>query len=231
MNMIVTELYQGIKLYLLVGGRGTRLASITKGMPKPLVDVHDNPFLDYVLNNLKGFDITLVCSNLNYEHFRQYKDFGIDIFNEGDPSGTAGFLCKVDLPESFYVMNGDTFFSGDLNLDCNTSTLFAAEEDVTADVGYIRGKNGKVESYVEKNPDASGRELVSLGIYKFYKKDLNIPMRLPLSMEYDILPEMDLSYQVLDTQRFDIGTPERLERFKTWLPSTSSVQKETLAVE
>jgi NDP-sugar pyrophosphorylase family protein len=229
--MIVTELNQGIKLYLLVGGRGTRLASITKGMPKPLVDVHDNPFLDYVLNNLKGFDITLVCSNLNYEHFRQYKDFGIDIFNEGDPSGTAGFLCKVHLPESFYVMNGDTFFSGDLNLDCNTSTLFAAEEDVTPDVGYIRGKNGKVESYVEKNPNASGRELVSLGIYKFYKKDLTIPMRLPLSMEYDILPGMNLSYKVLDTERFDIGTPERLERFKTWLPSTSSEHKEILAVD
>ena len=229
--MIVTELSKGIKLYLLVGGRGTRLASITNGKPKPLVDVHDNPFLDYVINNLKGFDITLVCSNLNYEHFRQYKDLGIDVFNEGEPSGTAGFLMKVKAPESFYVMNGDTYFSGDFNLDCDISTLFVAEEDVTSDVGYIRGKNGKVESYVEKNPNASGRELVSLGIYKFYKKDLNIPMRLPLSMEYDILPEMDLSYQVLDTQRFDIGTPERLERFKTWLPSTSSVQKETLAVD
>ena len=229
--MIVTELSKGIKLYLLVGGRGTRLASITKGMPKPLVDVHDNPFLDYVINNLKGFDITLVCSNLNYEHFKEYKALGIDVFNEGDPSGTAGFLCKINLPESFYVMNGDTFFSGELNLDCNTSTLFAAEEDVTADVGYIRGKNGKVESYVEKNPDASGRELVSLGIYKFYKEDLTIPMRLPLSMEYDILTAMDLSYKVLDTERFDIGTPERLEKFRTWLPSTSSVQKETLAVD
>ena len=229
--MIVTELSKGIKLYLLVGGRGTRLASITNGKPKPLVDVHDNPFLDYVINNLKGFDITLVCSNLNYEHFRQYKDLGIDVFNEGGPSGTAGFLMKVKAPESFYVMNGDTYFSGDFNLDCDISTLFVAEEDVTSDVGYIRGKNGKVESYVEKNPNASGRELVSLGIYKFYKKDLNIPMRLPLSMEYDILPGMDLSYKVLDTQRFDIGTPERLEKFKTWLPSTSSVQKETLAVD
>ena len=229
--MIVTELSKGIKLYLLVGGRGTRLASITNGKPKPLVDVHDNPFLDYVINNLKGFDITLVCSNLNYEHFRQYKDLGIDVFNEGEPSGTAGFLMKVKAPESFYVMNGDTYFSGDFNLDCDISTLFVAEEDVTSDVGYIRGKNGKVESYVEKNPNASGRELVSLGIYKFYKKDLNIPMRLPLSMEYDILPGMDLSYKVLDTQRFDIGTPERLEKFKTWLPSTSSVQKETLAVD
>ena len=229
--MIVTELSKGIKLYLLVGGRGTRLASITNGKPKPLVDVHDNPFLDYVINNLKGFDITLVCSNLNYEHFRQYKDLGIDVFNEGEPSGTAGFLMKVKAPESFYVMNGDTYFSGDFNLDCDISTLFVAEEDVTSDVGYIRGKNGKVESYVEKNPNASGRELVSLGIYKFYKKDLTIPMRLPLSMEYDILPGMDLSYKVLDTQRFDIGTPERLEKFKTWLPSTSSVQKETLAVD
>ena len=229
--MIVTELSKGIKLYLLVGGRGTRLASITNGKPKPLVDVHDNPFLDYVINNLKGFDITLVCSNLNYEHFRQYKDLGIDVFNEGEPSGTAGFLMKVKAPESFYVMNGDTYFSGDFNLDCDISTLFVAEEDVTSDVGYIRGKNGKVESYVEKNPNASGRELVSLGIYKFYKKDLNIPMRLPLSMEYDILPGMDLSYKVLDTQRFDIGTPERLEKFRTWLPSTSSVQKETLAVD
>ena len=165
--MIVTELSKGIKLYLLVGGRGTRLASITNGKPKPLVDVHDNPFLDYVINNLKGFDITLVCSNLNYEHFRQYKDLGIDVFNEGEPSGTAGFLMKVKAPESFYVMNGDTYFSGDFNLDCDISTLFVAEEDVTSDVGYIRGKNGKVESYVEKNPNASGRELVSLGIYKF----------------------------------------------------------------
>ena len=229
--MIVTELSQGIKLYLLVGGRGTRLASITKGMPKPLVDVHNNPFLDYVLNNLRGFDITLVCSNLNYEHFKQYKEFGIDVFNEGEPSGTAGFLMKVDAPDSFYVMNGDSFFSGELNLDCDTSTLFVAEEDVTTDVGYIRGKNGKVESFVEKNPDASGRELVSLGIYKFYKKDITIPMGLPLSMEYDILTNMDLSYKILDTERFDIGTPERLERFKTWLPSTSSVQKEILAVD
>ena len=56
------------------------------------------------------------------------------------------------------------------------------------------------------------------GYAEFYKKDLTIPMRLPLSMEYDILPGMDLSYKVLDTQRFDIGTPERLNRFKEWVP-------------
>ena len=87
---------------------------------------------------------------------------------------------------------------------------------MTSDVGYIKGKDGKVEEFVEKNPDAEGKQLVSIGMYKFYKKDLTIPMRLPLSIEYDILPNMNLSYKILDTTKFDIGTPERLEKFKKW---------------
>jgi NDP-sugar pyrophosphorylase family protein len=212
--MIVTELSKGTKLYLLVGGRGTRLASVTKGKPKPLVDIQEQSFLDIVLDNLSGFDVTLVCSDLNFDYF---KDLGLDVINEGSPSGTGGFLQKVDLPESFYVMNGDTFFSGELNLDCDESTIFVAEEDVTHDVGYIRGEDGKVKFFVEKNPDASGKELVSLGIYKLFKKDLDIPNKLPISMEYDILPKMELSYKILKTRRFDIGTPERLQTFKDWV--------------
>ncbi len=87
---------------------------------------------------------------------------------------------------------------------------------MTPDVGYIKGKDGKVEEFVEKNPTAEGKQLVSIGIYKFYKKDLMVPMRLPISIEYDILPNMNLSYKVLNTTKFDIGTPERLERFKKW---------------
>jgi len=215
--MIVTELSKGTKLYLLVGGRGTRLASVTNGKPKPLVDIQEQSFLDIVLDNLSGFDVTLICSDLNYEYFKTYRRSGYEVFNEGIPSGTGGFLRKVNLPESFYVMNGDTFFSGDLNLDCDKSTIFVAEEDVTHDVGYIQGEDGKVKCFVEKNPDASGKELVSLGIYKLFKKDIDIPNKLPVSMEYDILPEMELSYKILKTRRFDIGTPERLQTFKDWV--------------
>ena len=216
--MIVTELYEGTKLYLLVGGKGERLASITNGYPKPLVNVNDRPFINYVLDDLKGFDITLVCSDSTYDYF---KNFDIDIFNEGDRAGTGGFLMKLgeNVPDSFYIMNGDTYFTGDLNLDVDESTIFVAEELVTDDVGYIRGRKGKVEEFVEKNPFAKGKELVSVGIYKFYKKDITLPMRLPISIEYDILPNMNLKYKVLNTVKFDIGTPERLEKFKTWLPT------------
>ena len=216
--MIVTELSKGIKLYLLVGGKGERLSSVTNGTPKPLVNIKGKPFINYVLDDLKGFDVTLVCSDSTYDYF---KNLDIDVFNEGDRAGTGGFLMKLgeSVPDSFYVMNGDTYFTGDLNLDTDESTVFVAEELVTDDVGYIKGKNGKVQEFVEKNPFAKGKELVSLGIYKFYKKDITLPMRLPISIEYDILPNIELKYKVLNTVRFDIGTPERLEKFKTWLPT------------
>ena len=216
--MIVTELSKGTKLYLLVGGKGERLSSVTNGNPKPLVDIKGKPFINYVLDDLKGFDVTLVCSNSTYDYF---KNLDIDVFNEGDRVGTGGFLMKLgeNIPDSFYVMNGDTYFTGELNLDVDESTVFVTEELVTSDVGYIKGNNGKVEEFVEKNPLAKGKELVSLGIYKFYKKDITLPMRLPISIEYDILPKMELRYKVLNTVRFDIGTPERLEKFKTWLPT------------
>ena len=216
--MIVTELSKGIKLYLLVGGKGERLSSVTNGTPKPLVNIKGKPFINYVLDDLKGFDVTLVCSDSTYDYF---KNLDIDVFNEGDRAGTGGFLMKLgeNVPDSFYVMNGDTYFTGDLNLDADKSTVFVAEELVTDDVGYIRGKKGNVEEFVEKNPFAKGKEMVSLGIYKFYKKDITLPMRLPISIEYDILPNIELKYKVLNTVRFDIGTPERLEKFKTWLPT------------
>ena len=81
--MIVTELSKGTKLYLLVGGRGTRLASVTNGKPKPLVDIQEQSFLDIVLDNLSGFDITLICSDLNYEYFKTYRRSGYEVFNEG----------------------------------------------------------------------------------------------------------------------------------------------------
>ena len=216
--MIVTELLKGTKLYLLVGGKGERLSSVTNGTPKPLVDIKGKPFINYVLDDLKGFDVTLVCSDSTYDYF---KNLNVEVFNEGDRAGTGGFLMKLgeNVPDSFYVMNGDTYFTGDLNLDVDKSTVFVDEELVTDDVGYIKGRNGKVEEFVEKNPFAKGKEMVSLGIYKFYKKDITLPMRLPISIEYDILPYMELKYKVLNTVRFDIGTPERLEKFKTWLPT------------
>jgi len=215
--MIVTESKEETRLYILVGGRGTRLSSVTD-TPKCLVDIKGKPFIDHLLDTIKGFDITLVCSDLNYGDFESYKDKGVDVISEGMPSGTAGFMMKVDTPDSFWVMNGDTYYPGEINLDANKSTIFVNKEKTRGDEGYVIGENEKVKKYVEKNPETAGEtHLVNIGIYKLYLDDLIFLAKLPLSMEYDILPNIiDLSYKEVDTDRFDIGTPERLEKFKKW---------------
>ena len=215
--MIVTESKEETRLYILVGGRGTRLSSVTD-TPKCLVDIKGKPFIDHLLDTIKGFDITLVCSDLNYGDFESYKDKGLDVISEGMPSGTAGFIMKVDTPDSFWVMNGDTYYPGEINLDANKSTIFVNKEKTRGDEGYVIGENEKVKKYVEKNPETAGEtHLVNIGIYKLYLDDLIFLAKLPLSMEYDILPNIiDLSYKEVDTDRFDIGTPERLEKFKKW---------------
>ena len=225
--MIVTESYGETKLYILVGGRGTRLSS-TIDTPKCLVDIKGKPFIDHLLDTIKGFDITLVCSDLNYEDYEPYKDRGLDVISEGLPSGTAGFLTEIDPPDSFWVMNGDTYYPGDINLDADKSTIFVNKEKTRGDEGYVLVENGKVKKYVEKNIETAGEtHLVNVGIYKLYLNDIIFPYRvplyptqmqfkIPLSMEYDILPNMDLFYKEVETDRFDIGTPERLEKFKKW---------------
>ena len=225
--MIVTESKEETKLYILVGGKGTRLSSVTD-TPKCLVDIKGKPFIDHLLDTIKGFDITLVCSDLNYEDYEPYKDRGLDVISEGLPSGTAGFLTEIDPPDSFWVMNGDTYYPGDINLDADKSTIFVNKEKTRGDEGYVLVENGKVKKYVEKNIETAGEtHLVNVGIYKLYLNDIIFPYRvplystqrqfkIPLSMEYDILPMMDLNYKVLKSERFDIGTPERLERFKKW---------------
>jgi len=37
-------------LVILCGGKGTRLKSLTKNTPKPLLKINKIPFLDYLLN-------------------------------------------------------------------------------------------------------------------------------------------------------------------------------------
>ena len=50
---------------ILAGGLGTRLGSITKKIPKPLIKIYNKSFLEYLLFNLsrQGFRKALIlCS-------------------------------------------------------------------------------------------------------------------------------------------------------------------------
>ena len=87
------------------------------------------------------------------------------------------------------------------------TTLAACTTENTSDDGTSPGDGG--------NPPVDTVTIEYLP--KIYTTDLIFPVKVPLSMEYDILPYMlDLHYKEVETDRYDIGTPERLEKFRKW---------------
>ena len=118
---------------ILVGGRGTRLGSITSKTPKPLIKINNKPFLDQLISKLIRYNfknIFLLCSYKKEFFFKKYHNkyfhnSKIICINEGKPKGTGGalFRLKHRIKNNFILLNGDTFFNIDLNILKNKKLL------------------------------------------------------------------------------------------------------------
>lgn len=106
---------------IMAGGKGTRLATVTKNIPKPMVPIKGKPLLEYQIENLKenGVDnIILIVGQLGdviRDHFEDGSAFGVDIsyYVENTPLGTAGALVKIKdrLEDTFFLVFGDLFIN------------------------------------------------------------------------------------------------------------------------
>lgn len=112
-----------MKVVIMAGGMGTRIASVRADVPKPMIEICGKPILKYQIENLKlcGLtDITLVTGHLGNvirEYFDDGSKFGVNIsyFEEDHPLGTAGALFKMNLQEDFLLLCGDVIFDIDFN--------------------------------------------------------------------------------------------------------------------
>lgn len=112
-----------MKAVIMVGGKGTRIRSIAKDIPKAMIPVLKRPILAHQIDSLKnsGFrDIILVTGYLKdpiIEYFGDGSAFGvnIDYFNEESPLGTAGALAQIgdELKDDFVLLMGDVMLSVD----------------------------------------------------------------------------------------------------------------------
>jgi D-glycero-D-manno-heptose 1,7-bisphosphate phosphatase len=70
---------------VFAGGRGTRLGHLTDHRPKPMVEFHGRPFLDYLIESVRDQGFERVLLLLGYlpdviiEYFGDGRAFGIDI--------------------------------------------------------------------------------------------------------------------------------------------------------
>ena len=113
-----------MKVVIMAGGKGTRIASVKNDVPKPMIPICGKPILEWQIENLKAcglMDITLVIGYLGHvikEYFEDGEKFGVKIsyFVEDSPLGTAGALFKMpELTEDFLLLCGDVILDVDFN--------------------------------------------------------------------------------------------------------------------
>lgn len=113
-----------MRVVIMAGGKGTRIASVKSDVPKPMIPICGKPILEWQIENLKACglkEITLVVGylgNVIQEYFGDGTNFSVKInyFVEDAPLGTAGALFKMpELTEDFLLMCGDVILDVDFN--------------------------------------------------------------------------------------------------------------------
>ena len=111
---------------ILCGGRGLRLGSISKKIPKSLVKIQGRPIIWYIINHLKQNNFNHLILPLgykgnlirNYIKKEKFFDIKIDLVNTGISSNIGTRIKKISnkiQSENLLVLNGDAIF--DFNLD------------------------------------------------------------------------------------------------------------------
>ena len=203
--------------YILCGGKGTRLGSLTKDTPKPLLKVRGKPILHYIINELVILgikEIKLVTYYLNekFDQFiknqnNRFKGTGIFIIKlvEDEPLGTAGKIIEdcEQINENIIVLNGDSIFKADEYLKYHIknfkSTSYSyirtkySEETGRFGIIEICKETHLIKKILEKE-NSSRKGLINTGLYLFNVKDLvdfknnfNSPNKT-ISFEYDVFP-------------------------------------------
>ena len=130
---------------IMAGGKGTRLQSVAKDIPKPMIKILGKPLLEYQIDSLResGIDnIILIIGylgNIIQEYFADGTKFGVNIqyIIEEKPLGTAGALYYLK-----EKIQGDfVFVVGDLLLDIDWNRF----------VGFHKKNNGLITLYGHPN--------------------------------------------------------------------------------
>ena len=227
----MSELIKNTDVYILSGGLGKRLKSVTKNKPKTMVEIGGKPFLDIIIDYMTGFGFRRFILGIGYkaEVFKKYyrgfrsKDLEIRFCEEKTPLGTGGAVKKAKgliKSNPFLILNGDSFCEFNpldfLNFHkkkkANVSILLRKVSS-GADYGKVKlDKSGRILDFNEKDSRAKNC-FVSVGIYVFDKKAFDfMPANKVFSLELDFFPKITgrNCFGYTNSGFFiDIGTPER----------------------
>ena len=221
-----------MKAVVLVGGQGSRLRPITYDVPKAMVPLRNRPFMDFMVEFLKGGGLNGAVLSLGYlpdpiqEYFdgRDLHGFSIDYAVEDRALGTAGGIKNAEEyldGGPIVVVNGDVLSGVRLGeaiakhkeSDALATITLTSVEDPTA-YGLVEVDHDMmVRRFLEKPAaDEVTTNLINAGIYVLEPEVLTmIPAGQESSIEREIFPYLQtegrLRAYVSSSYWKDIGTP------------------------
>ena len=161
-----------MKVVIMAGGRGKRIAELFPDIPKPLIPIDGMPILEREIRSLssQGFkDIILTVGYLAdkiVDYFGDGSQWGVKIayFIEKNPLGNAGALFRLREEigdDPFFLLNADAAFDVDFNrmLDYHREkgglvTIFTHPNSHPYDSGLIvADEDAKVVAWLSKEDE------------------------------------------------------------------------------
>jgi len=244
---------------IIAGGKGTRLASVNKGMPKILTKINKKENLEHIISKCIANKINNILIITGYGHEviknfisrKKYK-VKIEFIKELTPKGSGGTLIESEiyLHKNFIVFFGDIFFDIDLSLFTKfhlqkkshvTFFLHPNNHPYDSDIVEIEKKSKKIIKIHSKNRKFKYLpNLVSSGLFiinkksiifksKFRKKELDLVNDI-LTKSIKKLPEKNYGYTSIEYVK-DFGTPKRLKQVNEDIKSGKTNNRKNLTIK
>ncbi len=213
-------------LLILAGGRGTRLQAVHPDLPKPMVPVAGQPFLEWMLRFWEQQGAGDVVVSTGYlaeviEDFLKARGRGTTV-REREALGTGGAVRfaveQHPVSDPFVVTNGDSLVAANLSgmwdLPPGVEAAIAAiEVDDASRFGTLAiDDESFLQRFEEKGPGAGW---INAGIYCFRRHLIDAFPMGASSIEMDVFPSLlaagaRIRVIRVSGQFLDIGTPASL---------------------
>ena len=219
-----------MKAIILSGGEGTRLRSISGGLPKPMMPLLGKPLLERTVALLRENGFDRLCVTLHYapEAIRRCLGdggrFGVSIEyrQEATPLGTAGAVrnCRDFIgDDTVLVMSGDCACDFDLaelfrGHEAGVTIALAANAEPLPYGLVVTDRAGRITGFVEKPTwEKVVTDRVSTGIYVLAPDVTDrIPEGVPYDFAKDLFPKLlaegvPMTGRIMEGYWCDVGTP------------------------